>query len=665
MGINFPDSPSAGDTYTYEGETYRYNGVAFVKVRDRVTTFNGATGAIIGVTSVQGKTGDVTLTDLEITHGVETFNGLSGSIDTTSLVLPVTGLSASGGITLSGDISIAGDIISQDNNLAVRGPGGSEILMSFLGSQTIINNSATDQDIIIKGNGDSQLFVTDAGNNRVGIGTGTPTEKLDVDGTIKASGVTLAGGITFSDGTFLSSEGQIAFKNESNTFTQNNTFSANQIFSNGTGIGTDASIPSIRFNSNNLVTLGDPEEGSNGVKLTVSDSSQLVTVSGANLKASNSIQVGTSIFHDGDADTILSFGTDTIDFDAGGREGMKLTATETQFNNGITVTGISGPSGITFSNGEVIRNNPDGSIQIIPSDEGGNHYGIEIDATEWGFGPTITVIEEDGTQSAASIRFDSDLVMGIDADSTNSRLQFATNGDRAFQKSNHNDGTVMFGVNDNNGHFAVGRKADLTTANRSMSTSDKTALGMTNPQFLVYSTDSTNANDYIRLEHDQTDANIFSGDGGINLVPLSGAVGISGGGLNVGTNGITFGDDTTQKTATKDVGTFTISASSAISTGAKTDALHRIPYNATLTKFELKSKATGGMTAAVYIAGADFGNPTNAFITGATAETTGFTADTTTFGTATVNEGDFVYLHVLANASGATAAQAFISYETR
>ena len=36
MGIDFPNSPSAGDTYTYEGETYRYNGVAFVKVRDRV-----------------------------------------------------------------------------------------------------------------------------------------------------------------------------------------------------------------------------------------------------------------------------------------------------------------------------------------------------------------------------------------------------------------------------------------------------------------------------------------------------------------------------------------------------------------------------------------------------------------------------------------------------
>ena len=49
----------------------------------------------------------------------------------------------------------------------------------------------------------------------------------------------------------------------------------------------------------------------------------------------------------------------------------------------------------------------------------------------------------------------------------------------------------------------------------------------------------------------------------LTWIPLSGNIGISGGGLNVGTNGITFGDDTTQKTATKDVGTFTISASSA------------------------------------------------------------------------------------------------------
>ena len=361
-----------------------------------------------------------------------------------------------------------------------------------------------------------------------------------------------------------------------------------------------------------------------------------------------------------------------------------------QFNGGISITGggltfsthvnaalgatfagniqLSGSeSQIEFGNGEVIRNNPDGSIQIIPSDESGNHFGVEIDATEWGFGPVINVIDESGTQVTKAIRLDTDITFSDTnvPDGSPARLMFNNGSNRGFQENPNGDGTVMFGVNDNNGHFAIGRKADLSDGDRSMSTDDKTALGMSDPQFLVYSADATDADDYIRLEHDQTDANIYSGNGGINLVPLSGAVGISGGGLNVGTNGITFGDDTTQKTATKDVGTFTISASSAISTGAKADALHRIPYNATLTKFELKSKATGGMTAAIYIAGADFGNPTNAFITGATAETTGFTADTTTFGTATVNEGDFVYLHVLANASGATAAQAFVSYETR
>ena len=623
MGIDFPNSPSAGDTYTYEGETYRYNGVAFVKVRDRVTTFNGATGAIVGVTSVQGKTGDVTLTDLEITHGVETFNGLSGSIDTTSLVLPVTGITASGGITLSGDLSIAGDIITQDDNLAIRTTGG-ELMINFLGSQTIINNTANDQDIRVKGNGDSQLFFADAGNNRVGIGTETPTEKLDVNGTIKA-------------------------------------------------------------------------------------------------------------------------------------------------------LGISGPSGITFSNGEVIRNSPDGSIQIIPSDEGGNHFGIEIDATEWGFGPVINVIDESGTQVTKTIRLDTDITLSDTnvPDGSPARLMFGNGADRGFQQNNNNDGTVMFGVNGDNGHFAVGRKADLADGDRSMSTSDKTALGMTNPQFLVYSSDSTNANDYLRIEHDQTDANIFSGDGNINLVPAGGVVGVSGGtaeannfvvdggkifqkgneattridfssgqdieiksaddinlepadSLNIdlgndsadgikftgsqtlnfftaGAKFLTVTDDIgnivlgdineltsnskitisdTNITMTEsggsvvetfdqtyrrhvDVATFTISASSAIATGKKTDSLYRLPYNATLKNVDVKVSATGGFTAGMFIAGSDFGLPATGSLTGATLGVSGLTASSTSFDVTTLTGGNYLFFDVINNDSGSTQAQMFVTFESR
>jgi hypothetical protein len=625
MGIDFPSrlSASAGQKFTYSGQEYEFNGTAWKKVRDKVTSFNGATGAIVGVTSVQGKTGDVTLTDLEITHGVETFNGLSGSIDTTSLVLPVTGITASGGITLSGDLSIAGDIITQDDNLAIKTTSG-ELMINFLGSQTIINNTASDQDIRVKGNSDSQLFFVDAGNNRVGIGTETPTEKLDVNGTIKA-------------------------------------------------------------------------------------------------------------------------------------------------------LGISGPSGITFSNGEVIRNNPDGSIQIIPSDESGNHFGVEIDATEWGFGPVINVIDESGTQVTKAIRLDTDITFSDTnvPDGSPARLMFGNASDRGFQQNNNNDGTVMFGVNGDNGHFAVGRKADLADGDRSMSTSDKTALGMTNPQFLVYSSDSTNANDYLRIEHNQTDANIFSGDGNINLVPAGGVVGISGGtaeannfvvdggkifqkgneattridfssgqdieiksaddinlepadSLNIslgndsadgikftgsqtlnfftaGAKFLTVTDDIgnivlgdineltsnskitisdTNITMTEsggsvvetfdqtyrrhvDVATFTISASSAIATGKKTDSLYRLPYNATLKNVDVKVSATGGFTAGMFIAGSDFGLPATGSLTGATLGVSGLTASSTSFDVTTLTGGNYLFFDVINNDSGSTQAQMFVTFESR
>ena len=378
MGIDFPSSLTAsiGQKFTYSGQEYEFNGTAWRKVKDRVTSFNGATGAIIGVTSVQGKTGDVTLTDLEITHGVETFNGLSGSVE---------GVSSFNGLTGSVDTSSL---------------------------------------------------------------------------TLQIAGVTLgAGGITFSDGTQLTSEGQIAFKNEQNTFTDN------QFITAGKGIGASGLDLGIRFDANQVVVIGDPEDSANSVKLTVDDNNAVVKVENADF------DIPTSIRHLGDTNTKIQFGTDTVDFDAGGREGMKLTSTETQFNDGIRITSA----------------------------------------------------------------------------------------------------------------------------------------------------------------------------------------------------GITFADDTLQKGAAKDVATFTIQASSAITTDPKTNAMYRMPYNATLLGLQGKLTANGNIRGSIDIAGPDFGNPTTGHASAISFQHTsgGNTFDHTSIDQASVDAGDYLYVDVSNNASGATGAQFFVTYETR
>ena len=111
--------------------------------------------------------------------------------------------------------------------------------------------------------------------------------------------------------------------------------------------------------------------------------------------------------------------------------------------------------------------------------------------------------------------------------------------------------------------------------------------------------------------------------------------------------------------------TFSVSSSSAIVTGSKVHALHRIPYDATLTDLDVKVSATGGFTASVYIAGSDFGNPETGSITGASLGIAGITGSSTVFNSTRVTGGNFLFLNVFNNDSGSTQAQMFVSYERR
>ena len=114
-----------------------------------------------------------------------------------------------------------------------------------------------------------------------------------------------------------------------------------------------------------------------------------------------------------------------------------------------------------------------------------------------------------------------------------------------------------------------------------------------------------------------------------------------------------------------DVATFTIDASSAIVTGAKTKSLYRVPYNGTLKNFDVKTSAVGGFTACVKIAGSDFATPTTGSVTGCSLGVAGLTGSSTAFNQATVTGGQFLYLDVFSNGSGSSAAQAFLTFESR
>ena len=66
--------------------------------------------------------------------------------------------------------------------------GGTERLE--LGAATVFNESGADVDFRIEGDSDANLFYVDAGNDRIGLGIASPTEKLHVIGQVGGSNPT-------------------------------------------------------------------------------------------------------------------------------------------------------------------------------------------------------------------------------------------------------------------------------------------------------------------------------------------------------------------------------------------------------------------------------------------------------------------------------------------
>jgi len=217
-----------------------YVSVAVASTSDSLTASDGSTtdeqsNAIIKLTGTL--TGNTTMAceaveswyivDNATTMGTYTLGFKPSGGTAASLVASSKHLLYSDGSTMFDVLADCGNITA-NGTLAVAGN------VSLDGGTFVFNESSADVDFRIEGNGDANLFFTDAGNDRVGIKTGSPSTELHVVGGIKATGAIDFDGSSF---TFNESGASVDFRAETNTL-------ANAFFIDGSadkiGFGTNS-----------------------------------------------------------------------------------------------------------------------------------------------------------------------------------------------------------------------------------------------------------------------------------------------------------------------------------------------------------------------------------------------------------------------------------------
>jgi len=131
------------------------------------------------------------------------------------------------------------DVLNDAGNIKANGTLTVSGNTSLDGGTFVFNESSADVDFRIEGNGDANLFFSDAGNDRIGIKTASPSTELHVVGGVKATGAIDfdGGGFTFND-----SGASVDFRIETNTLTH-------AVFIDGSAdkIGFGTSAPTSGF----------------------------------------------------------------------------------------------------------------------------------------------------------------------------------------------------------------------------------------------------------------------------------------------------------------------------------------------------------------------------------------------------------------------------------
>ena len=222
-----------------------YVSIAIASTSDSLDTSDGSTtdeqsnaiirltGTLTGNTTMQSEAVETWyIVDNATTMGTHTLGFKPAGGTATNLVAGSKHILYSDGSNMFDVLDDAGNITA-NGTLTVSGN------TSLDGGTFVFNESSADLDFRIEGNGDANLFFTDAGNDRIGIKTNSPSTELHVVGGVKATGA-----IDFDGGgfTFNESGAAVDFRAETDTLT-------NAFFIDGSAdkIGFGTSSPTSAF----------------------------------------------------------------------------------------------------------------------------------------------------------------------------------------------------------------------------------------------------------------------------------------------------------------------------------------------------------------------------------------------------------------------------------
>jgi hypothetical protein len=207
-----------------------------------------------------------------------------------------------------------------------------------------------------------------------------------------------------------------------------------------------------------------------------------------------------------------SFGTGTLVIDAdSGSENVQIVAQLLQ-TPAIEVNGD-----IAFTpNGEFIRNTTNGQMDFMPAPVAANAFGVYMDFTSFTVGARMGVVRSsDGVKnpSGSYIQYETQLAIVSDVNTV-----FGNNAECVMRLTTTGENTFQIAPS-----VAAGRSAAVVICNQShVGVANRSpATAHADPTFYVYSSDGAQANDYVRISHNQTDAVIEAGNGNLNLVSVA------------------------------------------------------------------------------------------------------------------------------------------------